>query len=456
MVSTELVGLAAAWAAERQFPFDTAMADEVLRLREIHDGLAPSLWPAGSVDHFVLRTCPAYASALPDPDTLGTTLSALWGFLRATGRMNSGSASPAELRKEARRALPHLQAAWEDPARHSQGRVLGDFGRSIGISLDGAETVEDLQARLEEVQAAWNNLPVEERRRLMPDPSPKGAVADRWTRSINAGFEMPEGDSPDDEDDGIVRGDPASSARQARASGFVQACLQLADWVDDGRPVTTAGLLRPAVARDAYRALELWPWERDYDRARFATRGHEPDETTDPEVDRLRAHAALHAWRSAGECLPLDRLWYACESAGLVSVGSTKARRTPDRPRSDEEWRNLALTLLVAQCMRLGAYQLEPLAGLLLISVVAGPTEMVPLGATRDWWTTRLPEALAGTVLAERWAERLDLVLFLIEDCGLLEWSTDEYRLTDLGRDFAIVYLSAEEEGMFDDDWPVN
>ena len=55
-----------------------------------------------------------------------------------------------QLRKEARRALPKMAAAFDDPANHSQGRILARYGRSIGVDLEApADSMEDLQARLE-------------------------------------------------------------------------------------------------------------------------------------------------------------------------------------------------------------------------------------------------------------------------------------------------------------------
>ena len=94
------------------------------------------------------------------------------GFYGQPGGCAVNSASPAELRKEARRALPKMAAAFDDPANHSQARVLAGYGRSIGVDLEApAESIEDLQARLDLIMESWNNLPEVERHRLMPDPS---------------------------------------------------------------------------------------------------------------------------------------------------------------------------------------------------------------------------------------------------------------------------------------------
>jgi hypothetical protein len=278
----------------------------------------------------------------------------------------------------------------------------------------------------------------------MPDPSPKSLRGDQLTSMVN---ELPDAES--DDEPGIEPGDLAVSARLARGAGFVRACLALADWVGAGRPATARGLLRPAVAREAYRELDLWQWERRYDAATWASYGRAdltPDE--DDAADAVRADAALHSWRSAGDCLPLDRLWYACEGAGLIDRRSSTVSRSDKTPRTDEEWRDLALALLLGLCLRLGWYVVEPLIGLLLIAVAADE-EWVSLDEVRAWWDARCPEQLRD-LEPTYWQNRLDLVLFHIEDCSLVELDGPSYRLTDLGRDFALVFVNAVDEGMFE------
>ena len=168
-----LVHHARVWAESKGRALDADALGEVLELRRAYDEYADGDWPPGSAERLLLVTWPGYGPPPPDQDTLQQTLDTFWGFLRATGRLRAGSASPAELRREARRALPRMATAYSDPALHSQGRVLADFGREIGVELDGAADVADLQERLAEVQGAWNALPTEERLRRMPDPSPK-------------------------------------------------------------------------------------------------------------------------------------------------------------------------------------------------------------------------------------------------------------------------------------------
>lgn len=442
-----LVRHASDWAAKKKRALDGDLLAEVVGLRLTYDEHPLGTWPAGSAERLVLVTWPAYGpTPPPDPDRLGETLDTFWGFLRATGRMSAGSASPAELRKEVRRALPKMWDACADPSRHSQGRVLGDFGRSIGIDMDSAADAAELQVRVGQIMAAWNSLPDEERLRLMPDPSPKSIRGERMTGAI-ARPPWPQPQEDDDEDVDLEPGDVRESARLARSSDFVAACLALADWVGGGRPVTSRGLLRPPVARDAYRHLDLWEWERGYERTRHTSYGMIEAEET-PEVDQLLASAALNSWRSAGDCLPLDRLWFACDAADLVEIGGSMARRGRPNPESDEEWRDLALVLLIGLCLRLGWYAIEPMAGILLIWL-ASEDETVPFDAVRAWWDSRCPEQLRKLEFMH-WQERLDLLLVHFADVELWRFEDDRYALTDLGRDFAIVFLNAVDGQLFD------
>ena len=223
---------AESWASTKRRPFDRQLVETVLDLRQHHDAASPTQWPPGSVERVLLTLWPAYGPAdPPEAETLAAVLDTFFRFLRATGRLASGSAQPAQLAKEARRAARNMADAIADPSHHSQARVLADFGREIGIDLDDAGSLEELQGRLGRLQDAWNALPVEERQRRMPDPSAKGLVGQAMTRSVqdmlaeaggapsSAGREpWPawEGEVGDDEDVGWVPADEAVAAREAQ------------------------------------------------------------------------------------------------------------------------------------------------------------------------------------------------------------------------------------------------
>ena len=433
-----LIRHAAAWAGSKKRPLDADLLADVLELRRINDELPDGAWPVGSAERLLLVTWPAYGPLPPDIGLLGETLDTFWGFLRATGRMSAGSATPAELRKEAKRSLPKMAAAYDDPARHSQGRVLGDFGRSIGIDLDGAADIEELRGRLAAVQDAWNALPQEERIRLMPDPSPKSARGAAWTALVN-GTEKTD-DLP------FQPGTLSGSARAVRESSYARQCFALADWVGAGREVTQAGILRPVVAREAYQALDLWPWERELDRRKWTRRGHAPPD--DAEVDRMLAESALHAWRSAGDCLPLDRLWYPAVAAGLVEVGSRRATKGSVPPATDEGWCELGGFLFYSLAIRLGEYTVEPAVGLLSLPGLA--QRPVPLAEVREWWEEQCPAPLRNFG-ALGWADRLDIVMWHLDDCGVFTMADDEISVTEFGRDCAVILTRMFEERAFDE-----
>lgn len=444
------------WAGQKGRPVDEDVLTEVLDLRARHDDLPIGTWPPGSAKRLLMVTWPAHGAPPPPREALRDTLDTFWRFLRATGRMSVSSASPAELLKEAKRHLPRMATANGEPAPHSPTQALMDFGRSIGVNLDDAPDLEAAQERMATITEAWNALPDEERRRLMPDPSPTAGGRALFTPSMAGMLGQDEHGTvpwpergPVDEDDvpGVEPGDLRVSARLARESGFVQDCLRLAEWVGTGKQVTSAGLLRPAVAREAYQHLDLWPWERERQAIKYRSDDRVPM-PRDAEEDAAMAEQALHSWRSAGDCLALDRLWYPCVSAGLIDVGSTRATQAQVDLEDDEAWRKLTMVLLTALCMRLGTYALEPLAGILLIAHVA--QEPASREAVSAWWDSRFPENWRELGLASRWRRRLDGAWFQLRECGLWRSTGENYELTDLGRDFLIVYANAMDKGWFD------
>lgn len=467
---------AESWAASKKRPFDRDAVETVLDLRHRYDAAAATQWPAGSVERALLTLWPAYGPAdVPSADELTSAFDTWFRFLRATGRLASGSAQPAELAKEARRAARKMDEAVADRARHSPSRVLADYGREIGIELEGAADLDDLQGRLTRIQDAWNALPVEERRRRMPDPSSKGLVGQAMNRSLQAmlaeadgwppSSDQPWPPSPDqpwtpsadepwpaweyepgDEEDTEWRpADEEVAAQEVREAPFVRQCLALAEWVGEGREVTGTGVLRPAVAREAYAALDLWSWERT---APVRYKPVTPD--TPPEVERALAESALHSWSSAGDCLALDRLWYSCEGAGLITVGSRRAVRTDPVPGTDHASLMLGLSLVMGQCLRLGRDDVEPLIGTLLVPGVADE-ESVPLDAVRSWWDSRWAGgrglgALNDELVKEIWRDKLDFVLGMFDDCGLWRRDDTTIAITEFGRAFTVVLGNALDE----------
>lgn len=445
------------WAETKNRPLDGDLLETVVDLRQHHDHLPATSWPAGSVEALLLERWPAHGPLdLPDLVTLRDTLDTYWRFLRATGRMSSGSAAPADLVKEARRVLPKMADACSDRARFSTGRVLQDFGRSIGISLDDpASGVDEINARLQRITEAWNELPTEERKRLLPDPSPKSAAAQAMTEAVNAVLGQADvADDEDDEDESVRRGDPAVAAVQVRESAYLRSCFALAEWVGDGREVTATGVLRPAVARQAYLDLDLTTWEREWRRRDGQLVSIEEESA---EVAALLDKLGLDYWRTAGDCLPLDRLWYACDAAELVDIGSRRATRRERRLESDLDWLMCGATLVFALMQRCTSHRSEVVRALLFHLLLA-EDGTVDIRGFRRWWHTRsafgatpqTPELVRLVTNLQN--ERLDWALQMFADTALWVRDGDRLTITDFGREFTVVVGKAVEAGYFDDD----
>ena len=109
----------------------------------------------------------------------------------------------------------------------------------------------------------------------------------------------------------------------------------------------------------------------------------------------------------------------------------------------------VGLALLAGLTVRIGSYEREPLMGVLAKAVLRdGP---VPMEEIRAGWDARLPASMSD-LLESVWPGRLDVVLHQYDDTGIWERSDRELVLTDLGRDFALVYLKMIEEGWLDDE----
>ena len=462
MTVESLLAQAAPWALAKRRALDVELLHLLLDLRADHDGLAPTYWPAATVEQLLLVRWPAHGPTQPpDPDALLATLDTYWRFLRATGRLAHGSAQPAELVKAARKALPRMAQASADPARFGTTKVLLEFGRSIGIDLDTAASVEELQERFDRIATAWNELPEAERTRRMPQSGDSPAEAG----SPAAAGSPERAPAP-----GLDRGDPRVAADEARTAGFTQACLALAAWVDTGRPVTATGVLRLAPAEQAYAALGLAQWQHTHrqqllrDRRAYVTVAEQlPADPADDSTDLVDdAGAAKWAWRSAGDCEPLNRLWWSAEAAKFIEIGSTKARAT-GRPHPDEDWLHIGLGLVLGLCQRWRADRGWAFLALLYLCGMS-PQPWVPLQLLRDWWDAHLDQEEPAAMTAqqtEQWARivhevkqsRLDRLLADFADTGLWERrgepdqpGADELRLTDFGRQFATVLGSALED----------
>lgn len=456
-VDTALIADATAWALKKKRQLDPGLLTTVLELRALYDNRSAGSWPTGSAKDFVLIRWPAHGpTELPESDALATTMESFWRFLRGTGRMSSASAEPADLVKELRHALPGMAQACADRSNWSQGRVLGDFGASIGIDLNAPATEQELQDKLGQIMSEWNDLPFEERARLMPDVSPRTGRGVALTEMLNARTDDSDhefGDDDVDPDLAFRRGDPGVAAREARESAYVNACIGLARWVGPRREVTSIGVLRPAVAREAFLELDLIEWELAQARDQFS-------EPLPMETKSRYARVAAEAIDSAANCVPLDRLWRAATLSGLIEVRRTFAHDTFVEPDTDQGWLRLACLLLLGLTDSLEVAEIDALVGCLMVPQVA-PDGEAPIAAIGQWWLEhtglddRPVTALhgAGAVMDERDVRlaALHVALAEFDDTGVWVRNEGWLTITDLGREFAHTLAGALDEGMFDE-----
>lgn len=410
------------WASQRQRVCDTELLETALELRLAHDGLPPTQWPAGSVEDLMLHRWPAHGHGVPNAQLFADSLDTFVRFLRTTGRMASGSADPRALAREAHRAAPKMAVACADPANFGPTKSLLAFGREAGFAVNDAGSVEELQTTLGQVMEAWNALPEEERRARLPLGEPASPL----------GFG---GDSADSLDEQFLeRGDPARAARQAQAAPLVRACLGLAEWVGARRGVTSTGVLKLAEAKAAYAELELWRWEQ------------ERREVLDSPP---RRDPQAFFWRSAADCIPLERLWYAAQGAGLVDTRATVAKATGFVPRDDGEWAGLAVSLALGLWAIAESDGLMSVIPTLTVLGVCALEGSVAEAEVRAQWLQHDDNPLKeftgdgeAAAVARYSDQDVALSLHFFADAGLWEVREGVYRLTDLGREFTTFLFS--------------
>ena len=226
--------------------------------------------------------------------------------------------------------------------------------------------------------------------------------------------------------------------------------LALVDWVGDGRAVTRTDVLRPAVAKQAHVDLGLWSWERAW---LLASGLDLPD---DPGMDAVLAQTGLSGWRSAADCLALDRLWLPAIASGLIRIDgggvSADRRRVPD---TDAGWAHLGQMLLLALADRSrpeGAF--DPLLGI-LFSLCGDAGEPHTAAELTEWWCASPANALASGLpnreLARQLSDRdLRRCLVMFGDCGA--WTRGSMLVgTEVGWDLALTLIAALDSGWFEE-----
>ncbi|MDO5498298.1 MAG: hypothetical protein Q4F67_01305 [Propionibacteriaceae bacterium] len=441
------------WAAQKERAFEAGLVELALDLRATHDGLPANRWEAESVRHLMLVRWPAHGPAgVPDIAALVQSLDTFWRFLRSTGRMAGSSDEPKKLLAEAKAAAKKMPAACTDPHNFGATKGIVDFGREIGISLDEADSMEEMEERLQQIMDAWNAQPDDVRMSRPLGAGNAGSVMGRAfgdaanamleTGDLPPGWQLPTTPRLDEDDEAtFYPNDPKVSGPLARSSGLMRQVIALADFAD-GKELTATGVLRPAVAREAYEHLDLWAWE---------SRARPYRKSSDTEAERKER--ALNGWRSAGDCLPLDRLWAVAVAMGLVDASGRRAVRVRAAdPASDQDW---VMSALLGGLAVLSRSRIPSDVKFILMTLFAlaepyggGPMTMGELGELR--WENEYAEFTGPSFDQVRFKEiasrsmAADIASF--EDCGWWVQRKGRVELTPLGWDFALVLVRAMDE----------
>lgn len=258
------------YAQERQRVFDAAVLETVLTLRQTHDELPHFYWPLGTVKHLLTVRWPKSGPTdIPAREVLLGTLDTYWRFIRGTGQATFDSASPADLKKAAKR--------WSR-----------DFERAIDDRLNPAAPVAPTPI----------GRPLTSRKVVTAEPT----VQDEQPNTTPAAQETGCGDCCEPE-----------STPTVLTNAFVDACVALVKWTTPGREVTGSGVLRPAVAKEAFADLGLAAWETTWQAA-----------LSPAAVTATKKN--LGVGRSAAVCVALNRLWAACVATDIITVDAKEAR----------------------------------------------------------------------------------------------------------------------------------
>lgn len=378
---TSLIAAAEAWAAKTRRPLDPNLLHAALRRHDDSDRAPGTAWPTGSAEPLLADSRLAPST---DRDALVRSLDTYWRFLRATGRMASGSADPKALTKEAQRAARRAAGQRTPRSTPAEATSLGRREFEEGM----AELVDQFRAELDEKRIRsgfdddlddladddpWDTWAAE---RWENDDCPGcdecGWEGDRFEagRLLQAAdFKIPgltdlTGIDLPIPDDGAVR-------ELVTGSGYFQNIQRLCAWLGDrGRPVTDEGWLTLCAARQAVTVLDLDEWVRTV-----------LDE--EPELEER-----------AGEHEGLGRLHQPAVNAGFIDIRGARAYPVTVLPSSDEEWASAACALLLEAHAWVSEIGCGPLVlGLLLHLAMHGSLSRTDL---EDWWRSAPANDIEG------------------------------------------------------------
>ncbi len=251
---------------------------------------------------------------------------------------------------------------------------------------------------------------------------------------------MPEGELPS----------PEEVAPIIREAGLISQLEALTRWIEPRAEVTSTGVLRPEAAQRAFADLGLVTWTREWLRREYADlRSEMPPEEMETFLDTL---APLQTWRSARDCLALDRLWNAALACDVIRIKGRWAYAAWPEQLDDEEIVNLAthagLDLLFSYLDQEQGFELPVVGYALLRSYVRRPRP-IPLHEIEEFavsWVLPPSDRDRSEYEIVRRVIRSTTrrALFSLDDLGIFSQTESEIALTAWGDVFVSAWLSVE------------
>ena len=406
-----LIRHAETWASTKNRTLDPHVLAAVLGVWTSHEGHTALEWPAGSAERLLLQQWPHHRPiADADIGVLVESLETFWRFLRATGRLRSGSAEPRDLVKEARRAAPRMPADHRAADPQSVMEALVEWPGESGEDFDEDDDYD-------EYEDYYDDFAHEETWAL----EPRGIHDWELDASVEA------------------------SARDARQSPFVQECLRFARWVDGTR--VTNGVLGPAQIREAEAQFGLPAWEQEFlDRSPLQGPGLREGSALLPGILDGNLGGLDHLVSTRA----LQSLWHGCVSAELIKVGATTVRATPaadpQRELTENDWSQLGQEAVTkAMLTRCFLEPIDPILRVLLPFLRKGVDQVDEEEVVNWWWEHDAnPWNQLGLQVtqARRASDRqVRRLLWSLDDMGLWRREGQTLHRTALGMDVAMLLL---------------